>query len=105
MSKYMEVIAEELLAITDGCRDDMHEPDEQELALAGITGTKLDNAFGSDVRERAVFEGYQEVVFSLRRTRYDESGSYDSEKLTKFNLASVIALARIGAAKVLEEVA
>ena len=103
MSRYMEIIAEELLAITKGCRDDMHEPDEQELELGGICGTKLDNAFGSDVRERAVLDGYQEVVFSLRRTHYDKSGEYDSEKLTKFNLATVIALARIGAAKLLEE--
>ncbi len=103
MSAFMRVMAEELLEITEGCRGSMHEPDEQELELAGITGTKLGNDFGTTVRERAVYEGYQEVVFSLRRTLYEESGSWKEEKLVSFNLTNLIALARIGAVKVLEE--
>lgn len=72
-----------LLEITKSCRDDMHEPDEQGL-IAHIVGNKLDNAFGDHISIEAVINGYQEFVIMLDH----------NEKIEKFNLATLIALAR-----------
>lgn len=79
----MENTLNRLLSITDGCRCDMHEPDEQNIT-ARVVGDHLDNAFGEDVRVSAVVEGYQEFVVVLRRGAAVEC----------FNLATLIALAR-----------
>ena len=56
--------------ITDGCRPDMHEPDEQDLT-AQVVGTKLDNATGTYISERAIASGYQEFVVILTREAED----------------------------------
>lgn len=74
---------ERLLAITEGCREDMHEPDEQGLTASCI-GDRLDNAFGESIREDAILRGYQEFIVVLRRGGKTES----------FNLATLIALAK-----------
>ena len=69
-----------LLEITKKCRDDMHEPDEQEIR-AVTSGYHLDNAMGDDP--------------------YNNSGEFtigiineNSNKTEWFNLATLIALAR-----------
>ncbi len=84
MSYHREMHAR-LSAITDGCRDDMHEPDEQGLS-ARVVGTHLDNAFGESITGEFLERGYQEIVVILER---DSDG-----RVEKFNLASLIALAR-----------
>jgi hypothetical protein len=81
-------MTERLLGITSGCRDDMHEPDEQGVS-AHIVGYSLDNAMGDYVDQRAVAGGYQEYVIVIKRS---------GRTPELFNLASLIALARIGAA-------
>lgn len=73
-------IAEDLLKITAGCREDMHEPDEQGLS-AKVSGRVLDNA-GVDREYRVVL------------SREDEKGRVYQDT---FNLADLLALARIGA--------
>lgn len=70
--------------ITTGCRVDMHEPGEQGLA-ARVVGNYLDNASGHSTRVDAITGGYQEFVVVLER-----DGSREP-----FNLASLIALARL----------
>ena len=72
-----------LLSITEGCRPDMHEPDEQGLS-ARVVGTILDNAFGDHIFEDLPGRDYQEIVIVLER----------DGRVEKFNLASLIALAR-----------
>jgi hypothetical protein len=63
----------DLRHITDGCRADMHEPDEQDLT-AVVTGMVLDNAGWTE----------REIMVRLSRDGYYQS----------FNLADLIALAR-----------
>ena len=79
-------VGKNLLKVTEECRDDMHEPDEQGLS-ARVVGYELDNAMGSSVTADAIIGGYQELVVVLNIR--------DEEHL--FNLADIIALARIGA--------
>lgn len=68
-----------LTEITAGCRDDMHEPDEQGLS-AVVQGDHLDNAFGNSPPER----NCGEFTVGLTRNGVTEW----------FNLANLIALAR-----------
>jgi hypothetical protein len=86
----MKAFGERLLNITDMCRDDMHEPDEQGLS-ARIIGDHLDNACGEDIRAEAQINGFQEFVIIL-----DLKASPRFEQ-ARFNLSTLIALARIGA--------
>ena len=72
-----------LQTITNGCREDMHEPSEQDLK-ARVIGDHLDNAFGEDIRGIACENGFQEFVVVLER----------NDQMMKINLASLIALAR-----------
>lgn len=83
MDSRLKDIRKRLLAITKGCTDDMHEPDNQDIS-ARIVGDHLDNAFGEHIGTEAIEEGYQEYVVILRR----------NNKFEKFNLADLIALAR-----------
>jgi hypothetical protein len=87
----MRTFKRNLLEITKGCRLDMHEPDEQNLT-ARVVGFKLDNAFGEDIKGEMIEKGFQEIVVILERTFPD--GTWRTEK---FNLASLIALARVAA--------
>jgi hypothetical protein len=73
--------------ITRDCRDDMHEPDEQEVSCQ-VVGTELDNACGESIELRALERGYQELVVILRRE------TEDGAEVQRFNLATLIALAR-----------
>lgn len=59
-----------------------------------MIGTKLDNAHGEHIDIGAMVEGYQELVVILER---------DQNVIYKFNLSSLIALARVGAMQLLQE--
>lgn len=74
-----------LLSITDGCRDDMHEPDEQDV-IATVVGDHLDNAMG-DVRHPY---NCGEFIVTIRQGR--KLTGYREEH---FNLATLIAFARM----------
>ena len=67
---------------TEGCRDDMHEPDEQGIT-AIVAGDHLDNAFGDNPNEVG------EYVVVLKR---EFSNGHIGVEC--FNLANLIALAR-----------
>lgn len=71
-----------LLNLTSGCRPSMHEPDEASLD-AQFSGKKFDNA-----------GGFGEMEVTLVKDFWDSGKA----KRYNFNLASLIALARIGAA-------
>lgn len=77
--------SERLIAITEDCRDDMHEPDEQDVS-AIVKGNHLDNAMGDD-------PSYNCNEFSVQIIREDGQKEW-------FNLATLIALARIGAKEI-----
>jgi len=76
-----------LLKICRGCRDDMHEPDEQELE-ARVVGYNLDNAYGDQVLPNFIMNGCQEFVVILERRLPGKL------MVETFNLATLIALAR-----------
>ena len=74
---------ERLVKFTEECRNDMHEPDEQNLK-ARVIGDHLDNACGEHIGVKQIAEGFQEFVIVL-----EKDNEYES-----FNLATLIALAR-----------
>lgn len=74
---------ERLRSITEGCRPDMHEPDEQGLR-ARVVGDHIDNACGDWINVDAIVGGFQEFVVILDRNGRKEC----------FNLATLLALAR-----------
>jgi len=74
---------EKLLSVTEKCRIDMHEPDEQGVSAA-VVGNRLDNAGCKG-----------EFVVMICR----ENGS-DEDVAIPVNLADLIALARVGAQEV-----
>ena len=92
MNDRLKKIGKELLSVTEGCRPDIHEPDEQGLS-AKVLGTTFDNAFGNDVDHDLLQRGCQEIVIIFEK---EEDNSYKTNT-TVFNLADLIALARIGA--------
>ena len=69
-----------LRAVTAGCRDDMHEPDEQGID-ARVTGYRLDNAMGDDPHSNI-----GEYTVGIVNTVTDRT--------EWFNLATLIAMAR-----------
>ena len=78
--------AKRLLAVTDGCRDDMHEPDNNGVS-AIVDGVLFDNAMGDDGR-------FGEMFVAITK----EQDQWDGKPRTEnFNLATLIAFARIGA--------
>lgn len=77
-----------LLEITNDCRATMHEPDEQDIS-AVVLGYKLDNAFGD-----VPWNNQGEMTIGITAEHSPEDGEPATEW---FNLASLIALARIGA--------
>ena len=50
--KRLSQIKNDLCLITEGCGEEMHEPDEQGVS-ARVIGTKLDNAFGPSISRQA----------------------------------------------------
>ena len=83
---------ERLLKITKGCREDMHEPDEQGVK-AKVIGDHLDNAFGDSIRIDAIIDGYQEFVVIHGYQEFVVILNREGH-IEKFNLATLIALAR-----------
>jgi len=86
----MRETLEKLLQITEGCREDMHEPDEQGLS-AVVFGSRFDNAFppeGEIAGEFVNVHPDSELKVKLIRESDDEVES------SFFNLADLIALAR-----------
>ena len=81
--------AQNLLEVTDGCRADMHEPDNNGVS-ATVEGDHLDNAFGDS--------GMTDEFVVVLTKEQDHGDSYK----VKLNLATLIAFARIGAAKELQ---
>ena len=69
-------IVEQLNAVTVNCRTDMHEPG----ITAIVTGYELDNAMGADPNNNC-------GEFTVGLVAFDD-------KITWFNLADLIALAR-----------
>lgn len=82
----MTLSFQEVAAITSDCRDDMHEPDEQGLE-AHVVGWKLDNACVDHIDVEFLERGTQEIVVVLTRDH--------GRRVEKFNLARLIALARM----------
>ena len=75
----MKDTLDRLLVATKGCREDMHEPDEQGID-AQVSGFHLDNAMGDDP-----LTNFGEFTVGIT----SESGPTEW-----FNLATLIALAR-----------
>lgn len=84
---WMTVMLNDLLDITSGCREDMHEPDEQGVE-AKVVGFTLDNAMGDSIIPKAMKDGWQEFVVTITK---ESKGKKVSKN---FNLASLIALAK-----------
>lgn len=95
----MQREARRLLELTADCRDSMHEPDEQGFKRVRLVGDHLDNAFGTTITEDAIMKCYQEYVLIIEQGG-EPNGS--GAKHEPFNLATLIALARIGAQKIVE---
>jgi len=89
MDKYLHYVLTNLREITKDCNEDMHEPDNNGVT-ARVVGTQLDNAWGTDIRGSAVEDDYQEFIVIIKREA--PNGQYIERK---FNLASLIALARM----------
>ena len=88
MDKLMQQALNDLKFATAPCREDMHEPDEQDLKVS-IIGDHLDNACGNHIGHRQITQGFQEYVVCFRR--------FDSKLgfvCVQVNLATLIALAR-----------
>lgn len=97
-SRNLRKVGYDLLSFTDDARDDFHEPDEQGIRFVQAIGTRLDNAFGNAIIEDRIANDWQEVVIHLHRD--PAKGGNPSEHF--INLATLIALARLGAASILE---
>ena len=82
----MKDVLEKLLQITEGCRENMHEPDEQGLS-AKVFGSRLDNAFPTKGKFVNVHQDGELKVKLIREYDDEVESSY-------FNLADLIALAR-----------
>ncbi len=77
-----ESFEKRLLRVTQKCRPDMHEPDEQGITVM-VSGYNFDNAMGDDPNNNC-------GEFTVAIVQDDGSKEW-------FNLATLIALARIGA--------
>ncbi len=78
MDNIMKETLEKLKKMTEGCRDNMHEPDEQHVHGV-VRGYFLDNAFGDDPKNN-------QGEFTI--------GIYRDGKIEWFNIATLVALAR-----------
>lgn len=89
----MKETLDRLRKITEGCRNDMHEPDEQQVS-AVVSGYILDNAMGDHPAHNL-----GELTVGIQRVVVDDPDSTDFPRATHietewFNLATLIALAR-----------
>lgn len=75
---HLNATKDRLVEITANCREDMHEPDNQDVE-AVVTGNHLDNAMGHTPKDNC-----DEFIVTLTR----------GNSVEHFNLATLIALAR-----------
>jgi len=81
-----------LRKITDGCRPDLHEPDEQGIT-ANVVGDHLDNACGSYVDLDSLLHRHQEFVLVMKR--YQKiSPQQDHSMEERFNVCNLLATVR-----------
>ena len=80
----MKTTAMRLREITEGCHYDMHEPGEQGISVV-VSGHHLDNALGDSPTRNC-----GEFTVGIRREGWTDGTTW-------FNLATLIALARVGA--------
>lgn len=104
MINFLNQFGERLLYITQNCREDMHEPDEQDLK-AFVIGNHLDNAFGDSIVPELIESLIHEYIVIMERM-VDGDKNFKEKFFVhdKFNLATLIALARIGAEKLNENI-
>lgn len=97
---FVEDYIRRLCEITEGCRPDMHEPDEQGLEVELYEGFGLDNAVMSPPRVWS-----EKIDESSARTHIDDSDAgfwlirdkgEPTERREWFNLACLIAIVRTG---------
>ena len=94
----MHEFGKRLLEVTKYCRYDMHEPDNQGL-VAHVTGIMLDNAMGDNPHNN-----FGEFTVGLKIVdEHRDMFEYPNENMQWFNLATLIALARIGAKKIIKD--
>ncbi len=98
-TEQMRQDAADLLEFTVGVSPEFHEPDNSGVELSNIVGTNLNNAMGEKVYPEGIERGWQEVVVILSRLN-EKTCEIDYQK---FNLATLFALARVGAAKLLSD--
>lgn len=84
----MKEFLERLQKVTKACREDMHEPDEQEIS-AIVSGFNLDNAMGD-----SPYHNMGELTVGIIYIERVEGEKYAHEETAWFNLATLIALAR-----------
>ncbi len=93
--------ARRLLAITKGCAPSMHEPDRTAQVLgdsghAGADGvTRLEGSFDNACGDTT--EGDELVVAIAYDIDFDDEGSPTHTLVEHFNLATLVAFARLGA--------
>lgn len=96
--------ARRLLEATKGCRPDMHEPAEQDVYAEVLSADgSLDNAGGDDIHSGEI------IVSLIRDLDFAEEPTTGEllpvdTRTSNFNLATLIAFARVGAQTVLDEI-
>ena len=86
MTENQMQMRDRLRAFTATCRPDMHEPDNQGIKAA-VSGHILDNAAGVDITDGPAVHQCGEFFVHL----FNEN----TGEVERFNLASLIALARM----------
>ena len=94
-----------LLAITDGCAPSMHEPDSVTAQLVGSNALQghdgrcyLEGSFDNAMGDHP--DGGELTLTLAREVDWDDEGSPTDIRIEHFNLATLVAFARIGAAAV-----
>lgn len=73
-------------------RTDWHEPDEQDIT-AFVFGTRLDNACGNHIDQKAIDGEYQELVVEIaHRPPLDDGREGPADDSLRVNLANLLAI-------------
>lgn len=86
--KYLIETYVRLWEVTKGCREDMHEPDEQNVR-AFFYGHKFDNAHGDKPNIYMDLPAHTEMCVAIEQENHQ-----GEVQVEWFNLATLIALAR-----------
>lgn len=93
--------AARLLRITQGCAPSMHEPDSVTAQLVGTHGhatpeaAYLEGSFDNAMGDHP--DGGELTLTLAREVDWDDEGSPTDIRVEHFNLATLVALARLGA--------